>query len=90
MSLTYTVESDFDEGECFSSMITLHYVNDCYENEISLCAYDDVEMWNNLIKNMKSGTEYHHSMKYGTVSFSGIEVKDGNVNVYASILRVET
>ena len=85
MSLTHTIEPEFYDDERFSSIITLHYVNDCYENEISLCAYDDVDMWNNLIKNMKSGTEYHHSIGYGRESFSGIEVKDGNVNVYASI-----
>ena len=82
MSLTHTIESEFDNG-AYYFIITLHCVNDCYENEISLCDHDHIDVWKNLIKHIKSDTEYAYGS--GGNSFSTIGVKDGNVNICSNV-----
>lgn len=84
MSLTYTIELKFEveEGR-FIGSITLNYVNEDYENNISLCDHSDVELWNTLIKHIKNCSHYNYWS--GEKSFSVLEVKDGNFRVCSSV-----
>ena len=72
MSLTFEVDTDYDDNK-YESQITLIYKNEVCENNFRISNFDKLQYWDAIIKSINKGKRYSPNGTEDSTSFLYVE-----------------